>query len=298
MSVIYETDFKGIKLQRRGKVRDVYDLGDKLLIVATDRISAFDVIMRQPVPDKGKILSQISKFWFEKTAHIISNHLISTNLHEYPEILLLYKNSLKSRSMLVKKARPFPVECVVRGYLAGSGWKEYLQNHSVCGIALPEGLEQYGKLPDAIFTPATKAEHGHDENITFEQTAEIIGHDDAEFLKDISIKLYSFAHEYLWDRGIILADTKFEFGRTDSGEIILIDEALTPDSSRFWLKESWAPGKEQYNFDKQILRDYLESIAWDKTPPPPELPKEILYFTLEKYVQAYELITGQSWSAE
>lgn len=298
MSVIYETDFRAIKLQRRGKVRDVYDLGDKLLIVATDRISAFDVIMRQPVPNKGKILSQISKFWFEKTAHIISNHLISTNLDEYPELLLLYKNSLKSRSMLVKKAQPFPVECVVRGYLAGSGGKEYLQNQSVCGISLPEGLEQYGKLPAPIFTPATKADHGHDENITFEQTADIIGHDDAEFLKDISMKLYSFAHEYLWDRGIILADTKFEFGRIDSGEIILIDEALTPDSSRFWLKENWVPGKEQYNFDKQILRDYLESIAWDKTPPPPELPKEILYYTLEKYVQAYELITGQSWSAE
>ncbi len=298
MSVIYETNFKGLCLQRRGKVRDLYDLGDKLLIVATDRISAFDVIMRQPVPNKGKILSQISKFWFEKTAHIIPNHLISTKLEDYPDILLLYKNSLKSRSMLVTKATPFPIECVVRGYLAGSGWKEYLQNRTVCGISLPEGLEQYGILPEPIFTPATKAEHGHDENITFDRTVGIIGHDDAAFLKSISIKLYQFAHDYLFERGIILADTKFEFGRTDTGEIILIDEVLTPDSSRFWLKENWAPGKEQYNFDKQILRDHLESIAWDKTPPPPELPEEILYFTLEKYIQAYELITEKPWSAD
>lgn len=298
MAVVYETDLKGVKLLRRGKVRDVYDLGSELLIIATDRISAFDVIMSQPVPNKGKILSQISKFWFDKTAHIIPNHLISTNPDDYPDILLFHRNILKSRSMLVRKAVPFPIECVVRGYLAGSGWKEYQQNKTVCGIDLPDGLEQFGKLPVEIFTPATKAEHGHDENISFEQTVEIIGCDDAEFLRDISLKLYNFAHDYLLERGIILADTKFEFGRTDQGEIILIDEALTPDSSRFWLKESWEPGKEQYNFDKQILRDYLETIAWDKTPPPPELPKEILYFTLEKYIKAFELITGKDWSAE
>jgi phosphoribosylaminoimidazole-succinocarboxamide synthase len=298
MKALYETDLQGFDLVRKGKVRDVYDLGENLLFVATDRISAFDVIMRQPVPQKGAILSRISAFWFAQTQHLIKNHFQTMDVTEYPEKLMVYRKILKDRSMIVEKATPFPIECVVRGYLAGSGWKEYQLNHAVCGIDLPEGLVQYGQLPEPIFTPATKAESGHDENISYEQAVAIIGEQDASFLRDISLKIYKFAHEFLLQRGIILADTKFEFGKNAESEIILIDEVLTPDSSRFWLQESYKPGEEQYNFDKQILRDYLETIAWNKQAPAPELPDEILYFTLEKYKTAYELITGEIWKSE
>ncbi|MBE2189070.1 MAG: phosphoribosylaminoimidazolesuccinocarboxamide synthase [Desulfobulbaceae bacterium] len=298
MKALYETDLQGFNLVRKGKVRDVYDLGENLLFVATDRISAFDVIMRQPVPQKGAILSRISAFWFAQTGHLIKNHFQTMEVTEYPEKLAVYRKILKDRSMIVAKATPFPIECVVRGYLAGSGWKEYQSNRAVCGIDLPEGLVQYGQLPEPIYTPATKAESGHDENISFEQSTAIIGEKDASFLRDISLKIYKFAHEFMLQRGIILADTKFEFGKNSDGEIILIDEVLTPDSSRFWLKETYKPGEEQYNFDKQILRDYLETIAWNKQAPAPELPDEILYFTLEKYKKAYELITGDTWESE
>lgn len=286
-----------LNLFRKGKVREVYDLGDKMLFVVSDRISAFDVIMDQTVPGKGSILTAISEYWFSNTKQIIPNHFITSDVNDYPKDLIDSKHNdmLTGRSMLVGKAEPLAVEFVVRGYLAGSGWKEYKQNQTVCGIELPAGLQEFSKLPEPIFTPATKAETGHDENITFEQSAEIIGQDTAEYLKRISIELYNFAHNELESKGIILADTKFEFGKLNNGEYILIDEALTPDSSRFWLKSHYAPGIPQMNFDKQVLRDYLESIPWNKQYPPPVLPDDIIRKTLDKYIQAYEMITGQDW---
>ncbi len=293
--IVFETNLNELKIFRKGKVREVYEVDNLLLVIASDRISAFDVIMNEPVPEKGKILSQISKFWFENTKHIISNHYISSKIGEYPEICQQYSDVLDGRSMIVKKCNPLPIEFVVRGYLAGSGWKEYKTFGTVCGIKLDSGLQENQKLPYPIFTPATKAETGHDENINFEEMSKIIGIELSNKLKDISIELYNFGAEFLDKNGIILADTKFEFGIDENGEAILIDEALTPDSSRFWLKENYQIGKSQMNFDKQVLRDYLESINWNKMPPPPTLPEEIINKTLEKYKAAYRAITSENW---
>ncbi|MFZ9760221.1 MAG: phosphoribosylaminoimidazolesuccinocarboxamide synthase [Candidatus Kapaibacteriota bacterium] len=287
---ISHTNIPGIPLFRRGKVRDVYDLGNALLIIATDRISAFDVIMQDPIPGKGALLTELSLFWFEKTRHIIQNHIISTNPEEYPEILTPYRSLLEGRSMLVKKTKPLPIECVVRGYLAGSGWKEYQQNGKVCGIELPPGLQQSEQLMNPIFTPATKAEEGHDENISLEQAIELCGNRAIE-AKEYSLKLYSFAHDYAYKRGIILADTKFEFGVDEHGDLILIDEALTPDSSRYWLEERYQLGNQQENFDKQVLRDYLETLDWNKQAPSPLLPEHIIDAIRDKYQQAISILT-------
>lgn len=288
--IIYQTNFEDIELVRRGKVRDVYNIGEFLLFVASDRISAFDVIMNEPIPEKGKILTDISKVWFDKTKDIINNHFVSSDIKDFPEKCQKYANQLEGRSMIVSKCKPLPVECIVRGYVAGSGWKEYCKSNTICGIQIPAGLQEFEKLPEPIFTPSTKADEGHDENIGFEQAVDILGEEIANKVKQSSIDLYNFAAEYLERRGIILADTKFEFGIAENNEIILIDEALTPDSSRFWLKENYAPGKAQTNFDKQILRDYLESLDWNKQPPAPVLPDEIISGTLAKYQKALDMI--------
>lgn len=286
--VVFETNFEALVLKGRGKVRDIYDFGDRLLIVATDRISAFDVVMPNPIPDKGRILTQLSKFWFDFTKDIISNHLISASVEDFPESCQKYRESLQGRSMLVWKADPFPIECVVRGYLSGSGWEEYKKTGEVSGIKLPKGLMESSKLEEPIFTPATKAEIGqHDENITFEEVKRIVGENIAERLRNISLAIYKKAHDYAEKRGIIIADTKMEFGLKD-GEIILIDELLTPDSSRFWPKDEYKPGCPQKSFDKQFLRDYLTSINWNKTPPPPVLPQDVINKTREKYIEAYK----------
>lgn len=284
--IVINTELQGLKLLKRGKVRDVYDLGEYLLFIASDRISAFDVIMNQPVPEKGSVLTKISVYWFLNTAHIVKNHFITDNPSEYPEECKPYIELLEGRSMLVTKCKPLPVECVVRGYLAGSGWKEYKEKKTVCGIRLPNGLLEFSKIPAPIFTPSTKAESGHDQNISFEEMKKLIGAELAEKVSKISIDIYNFASEKLEKSNLILADTKFEFGLDENNELLLIDEVLTPDSSRFWLKEHYSPGKPQYNFDKQILRDYLESINWNKQPPPPELPAEIIEKTAEKYREA------------
>jgi phosphoribosylaminoimidazole-succinocarboxamide synthase len=288
-----KTEFAGVPAPTRGKVRDVYDLGDQLLIVVTDRISAYDVIMEEGIPGKGVVLNQISKFWFDKTRDIISNHVISTDVCDFPHAFHNYSDILEGRSMLVKKTNPLPVECVVRGYVAGSGWKEYQESQTICGIELPSGILESGKLEEPIFTPATKAEMGdHDENITFEQTVDIIGNEMAQKVRQVSIALYLRAREIADKKGIIIADTKFEFGTDlETGEIILIDEALTPDSSRFWPKEEYEPGRPQKSFDKQFVRDYLTSLNWDKTPPPPHLPHEVISGTSEKYREALSILT-------
>jgi phosphoribosylaminoimidazole-succinocarboxamide synthase len=287
-----------LNIFRKGKVREVYDLENEMLFVASDRISAFDVVMDQIIPDKGSILTGISEYWFKSTKHIIKNHFITSDPKNYPisKISNKHHDMLSGRSMLVKKAKPLAVEFVVRGYLAGGGWKEYKSDKSICGVKLPDGLVEYSKLTEPIFTPATKAETGHDENINFSQAADILGNDVAVKLRDISIELYSFAHNAMIDKGIILADTKFEFGFDDNNELMLIDEALTPDSSRFWLKSTYEPGKSQMNFDKQVLRDYLETLDWNKQYPPPVIPDEIIKKTREKYIHAYELITKNKWS--
>ncbi|MCX7880096.1 MAG: phosphoribosylaminoimidazolesuccinocarboxamide synthase [Ignavibacteria bacterium] len=292
-TALYKTDFPDLTLKNRGKVRDIYDLGEYLLFVATDRISAFDVVMNEPIPYKGKILTQISKFWLERTKEIIPNHFITDKIEEYPESCWKYRDSLEGRSMLVRKCKPLPIEAIVRGYIAGSGWKEYQKTRTICGIPLPEGLVEFEKLPFPIYTPSTKEEVGHDINVDFEYTKQVLGEELASRVRDVSLKLYEFASEFLEKNGLILADTKFEFGLIDGNELILIDEVLTPDSSRFWLKEDYAPGKPQYNFDKQVLRDYLESLNWDKTPPPPHLPEEIIAKIVEKYKEAYFRITGE-----
>lgn len=290
MKLMLKSDFKNLKLINVGKVREVYEVEDKILFVTSDRISAFDVIMDQPIPNKGAILSAISAFWFEKTKHIVKNHFITNEVAKYPQACQEYASELEGRSMLVKKCKPLPIECIVRGYVAGSGWKDYKKTGKICGIEIPSGLQEFEKLPEAIFTPSTKASEGHDENISFEQAAGIIGKEKADKIKEYSLALYKFAAEYLLSKGLVLADTKFEFGEDENGEIILIDEALTPDSSRFWLLEDYAPGKPQMNFDKQVLRDYLESIDWNKMPPPPVLPDEIINKTSEKYEIARERI--------
>lgn len=295
MSTVQTTALSTYPLFRRGKVRDVYDLGDRLLMVATDRISAFDVVMNEGIPDKGALLTSISLYWFERLGHVIPNHLLSTDVSTLPGLTDEERQMLAGRSMIVRKTRPLPVECVVRGYLAGSGWKEYQAAQTVCGIALPPGYRESSQLETPIFTPATKAEEGHDENISFERSAEILGQDIAQRVRDVSIALYNAAAEDVAGKGLILADTKFEFGIDESGQIILIDEALTPDSSRYWLASSYAEGTSQMNFDKQVLRDWLETTTWDKTPPPPALPAEVVQATRAKYIEAYERITGQQW---
>ena len=289
MNPMQTTNFPTLTLFRRGKVRDVYDLGDVLLIVATDRISAFDVVMDTPITGKGAILTALSSFWFDKTTHIIKNHIISTNPVEYPKECLPYLDQLQGRSMLVVKTKPLPIECVVRGYLAGSGWKEYQSSSTICGITLPPGLSESQQLPSPIFTPATKAEEGHDENITLVEAIHLCGESAVE-AKDISLKLYDFAYQYAAKRGIILADTKFEFGIDSHGELILIDEALTPDSSRYWLQESYHIGKTQENLDKQVLRDYLETLDWNKQYPSPPLPNEIVQAIIAKYQLALDYL--------
>ena len=278
---------------RRGKVRDVYDLGDTLLIVATDRISAFDVIMPNGIPDKGKILTAISLFWFKRFANFFQNHLIATEVADYPAKVQPYAEQLHGRSMLVKKAAVLPIECVARGYLAGSGWKEYQKTQSVCGVELPPGLRQCDMLPHPIFTPATKEETGHDINISFEETAQRIGAETAGTLRDRTLALYSLAAEYASSHGVIIADTKFEFGRLPDGKLILIDEVLTPDSSRFWPASVYQPGQDQPSYDKQFVRNYLETLNWNKTPPGPVLPEEVVRKTREKYLEAYERLTGE-----
>ncbi|MEJ5286124.1 MAG: Phosphoribosylaminoimidazole-succinocarboxamide synthase [Candidatus Kapaibacterium sp.] len=293
MKTIYQANFPDIPLRNRGKVRDIFDLGDSLLFVATDRISAFDVVMNEPVPYKGAILTQISKFWLEKTKSIIPNHFVTDNIDEYPDVCKKYKDDLLGRSMIVKKCKPLPIEAIVRGYIAGSGWKEYQKSRTICGIPLPEGLVEFQKLPEPIYTPSTKEEVGHDINVNFEYTVDVLGEELANRVREVSLDLFKFASEYLEERGLILADTKFEFGLDENGQLILIDEVLTPDSSRFWLKEDYAPGKPQYNFDKQVLRDYLESLNWNKVPPPPPLPNEVINKIVEKYKEAYHRILGK-----
>jgi phosphoribosylaminoimidazole-succinocarboxamide synthase len=292
-NVISLTEFKSLTLKGRGKVRDIYDLGDRLLIVATDRISAFDVVMPNPIPDKGRVLTQLSKFWFDLTQEIVPNHVVSTDVLKFPKECQAYQESLRDRSMLVVKAEPLPVECVVRGYLSGSGWLEYQKAGEVCGVRLPKGLLESSKLGEPIFTPATKAEVGlHDENITFEKVEKIVGKDLAHQLKSLSLTVYQKARDFAEQRGILIADTKMEFGIKD-GKLLLIDELLTPDSSRFWPKNGYQPGGSQKSFDKQFLRDYLLSLKWDKSPPAPELQKDIIQKTREKYLEAYERLVGK-----
>jgi len=291
-SVVYETALPGLKLAKRGKVRDMYDLGDTLLMVATDRLSAFDVIMPDPIPDKGKVLTQISLFWFDLLKPLIHNHVISGNTEDYPLSCKPYRDILRGRSMLVKKAEAIPVECVVRGYLSGSGWKDYSESGAVCGIALPRGMKESDRLPEPLFTPSTKEEVGvHDVNIDFKETARRIGRTLAEKIKALSLELYKKGAELADKQGIIIADTKFEFGLIGN-EIILIDEVLTPDSSRFWPKSSYTPGGPQKSFDKQYVRDYLTSVSWNKKPPAPSFPEEVIENTRQKYALALKHLTG------
>ena len=289
--VALNTDFKDLTLLSRGKVRDIYDLNDMLLIVATDRISAFDVILPNGIPYKGKVLSQMSAYWFEVMGELAPHHLISIDTKDFPSVCQKYESSLKGRSMLVKKAKPLPVECVVRGYLAGSGWKEYQDGGSICGIPIKEGLRESSQLEEPIFTPATKAELGdHDENITFEKAKEIVGDKLAERLKEVSLALYKRGSTMARKKGIIISDTKFEFGLLNE-DLILIDEVLTPDSSRFWPEDEYEPGRSQKSFDKQFVRDYLLTLTWDKTPPGPNLPEEIIKKTSERYLEAFRRLT-------
>ena len=291
--VVSRTDFKNLHLKGRGKVRDIYDLGDRLLIVATDRISAFDVVMPNPIPDKGKVLTQLSKFWFDMTKGIVPNHIISTDVRDFPEECRPYQEILRDRSMLVVKTQPLPIECVVRGYLSGSGWEEYRKTGEVCGIQLPKGLAESSKLEEPIFTPATKEEIGlHDENITFERVETIVGKELAQRLKFLSLAIYKKARDFAEGKGILIADTKMEFGVKD-GRLLLIDELFTPDSSRFWPKDDYRPGGSQKSFDKQFLRDYLLSIRWNKNPPAPQLPEDIVRKTRGKYLEAYERLVGR-----
>jgi phosphoribosylaminoimidazole-succinocarboxamide synthase len=289
---VLQLELPGIKKLKSGKVREIFDLGDRLLFVASDRISAFDVIMPNGIPRKGEVLTQISYFWFAQTQTFQPNHLLSQSDSPLPDNLKPFADKVARRSMIVKKAEPLTIECVVRGYLAGSGWKEYREQQSVCGIKLPSGLKESSELPEPIFTPATKAVSGHDENIPFAKAAEMVGADVAERVKSASLKIYNFARDYAGKRGIIIADTKFEFGVMD-GELILIDEVLTPDSSRFWPADLYEPGKPQPSFDKQFVRDYLETLDWDKTPPGPLLPADVVAKTTAKYLDAYERLTGK-----
>jgi len=291
MGVILETSLP-LALRGRGKVRDVYDLGDKLLIIATDRISAFDSVLPNGIPYKGEVLNKLSAYWFGETRNIIPNHMLTIDVKKYPKELQEHAKTLEGRSMLVDKAQTIPIECVVRGYLSGSGWREYKINQGICGVKLPAGLVESDKLPEAIFTPTTKAESGHDLNVTFEEVEEKIGKETAWKIRDATLRIYTQAQRKVEGKGIIIADTKFEFGIKD-GRVIFIDEALTPDSSRFWPVESYKPGGPQMSYDKQYVRDYLEEIRWNKEPPAPELPDNVVYETSMKYVEAYEIITGR-----
>lgn len=292
-AALLQSSVNELPLLKRGKVRDVYEVDNNhLLIVATDRISAFDCILPTAIPRKGEVLTALSRFWFEKLQHVVPNHLVKDDSTVLPHHIV--EGGLDRRSMLVRKTKVFPVECVVRGYLAGSGWKDYLRTGSVCGHKLPDNLLESAELPEPIFTPSTKAEEGHDENISEDVVRNMLGHETAARLRNVSLRLYKEAREYARQRGIIIADTKFEFGRDSSGEIILIDEALTPDSSRFWPAETYSPGKSQPSFDKQFVRDYLETLEWNKQPPAPPLPEEISKATTERYLEAYRLLTGES----
>jgi phosphoribosylaminoimidazole-succinocarboxamide synthase len=289
-AVVQETSLAGLQLRGRGKVRDIYDLGNRLLIVATDRLSAFDVVLPTPIPEKGRVLTQLSVFWFEKLHNIVPHHLLTTT--DFTGELAPHAEVLRGRAMLVRKTEPLPIECVVRGYLSGSGWKEYKAGGRVCGIPLPAGLRESDKLPQPIFTPATKAQTGHDENIAFEQAAERVGDGVALRLREVSLEIYRQAAAYAAARGIIIADTKFEFGLAGD-DLVWIDEALTPDSSRFWPADQYEPGKGQPSFDKQYVRDYLERIGWSKQPPAPALPADVVAATSEKYREAYRRLTGR-----
>jgi phosphoribosylaminoimidazole-succinocarboxamide synthase len=290
MKVLWETQFAGLAPAARGKVRDIYDLGDKLLIVATDRLSAFDVVLPTPIPDKGRVLTQLSLFWFNLLKDVIPNHILSAT--EFPAPFDRFEDELAGRSMVVRKTQPLPIECVVRGYVSGSAWKDYRTTGRICGIPLPSGLSESDRLPEPLFTPATKAVSGHDENISFEQAASLVGKDLAEKVRAISLELYGRAAAYAEPRGIILADTKFEFGLLNN-ELIWIDEALTPDSSRFWPAAHYSPGGPQSSFDKQFVRDYLERMQWPKTPPGPALPPEVVEATRAKYREAYRILAGR-----
>lgn len=293
-ATLLQTSFTDLQLVRRGKVRDVYAVDNNhFLIVATDRISAFDCVLPTPIRRKGEVLTALSRFWFEKLSDVVPNHMVTTDVKEMPAVVQRQSDELNGRSMMVRRADVFPVECVVRGYLSGSGWKDYLRTGEVCGHKLPAGLEESAELPEPIFTPATKAEEGHDENISEERVREILGDEITEFLRDTSLGLYREARDYALGRGIIIADTKFEFGRDQDGKVILVDEALTPDSSRFWPHESYSPGKSQPSFDKQFVRDYLDTLNWGKQPPAPAIPPEIAEATTARYLEAYKLITGR-----
>jgi len=291
MSII-QTNLPGVKLHGRGKVRDIYDLGEYYLIVATDRLSAFDVVLPTPIPDKGKVLTQMSAFWFSHFNESVPNHVVSTNVDEYPVAVRSFRDQIEGRSMLVKKAKVFPVECVARGFLTGSGLKDYNKTGKVCGITLPAGLRDSDRLPEPLFTPSTKAEKGHDENISEAEAGKLIGADNIQKLKELTLSVYSRAVELASKRGIIICDTKFEFGVID-GKISIVDEMLTPDSSRFWPADQYSPGKPQPSFDKQFVRDYLERIGWNKQPPAPELPKDIVESTSAKYREALKILTGR-----
>jgi phosphoribosylaminoimidazole-succinocarboxamide synthase len=293
---LLQIELPGIRKLKSGKVREIFDLGDRLLLVATDRISAFDCIMPNGIPHKGEVLTQISFFWFDRFAALVPNHLLVRVNNPLPLALKPFASQLDHRSMVVKKATPLAIECVVRGYLAGSGWKEYRQSQTVCGLKLPPGLQESSELPEPIFTPATKAESGHDENISFAQAEQIVGAEIAAQARDLSLSIYTNAREYARQRGIIIADTKFEFGLFD-GRLILIDEVLTPDSSRFWPADQYQPGRGQPSFDKQFVRDYLETLDWNKTPPAPALPADIVARTQAKYFEAYERLTGRKLDA-
>lgn len=290
--ILIQTDLPELTLHARGKVRDLYTVGDHLLFVATDRISAFDYVLASGIPEKGRVLTQLSLFWFDFLKNVVNNHLVTADVKEYPAPLQKYADDLRGRSMLVAKAQMIDIECVARGYLSGSGWKEYQQTGAVCGIKLPAGLKESDKLPEPIFTPATKALSGHDENISFEEMAKRTGKELAEKLRDLTLNIYKTAADYALGRGIIIADTKFEFGHTSQG-LILADEVLTPDSSRFWPAETYKAGKAQESFDKQFVRDYLETIKWNKQPPAPALPDDVARKTSEKYIQAYKVIAGR-----
>jgi phosphoribosylaminoimidazole-succinocarboxamide synthase len=292
MAAITQTDLPGIKLHARGKVRDIYDLGEHFLIVATDRLSAFDVVLPTPIPNKGKVLTQMSAFWFDHFKNSVPNHVVSTDVKDYPKNVQAFRDQLEGRSMLVKKAQVFPIECVARGFLTGSGLKDYQKTGQVCGIPLPDGLRDSDRLPQAIFTPSTKAATGHDENISEERAGQIIGEDNIKRLKELTLSLYTRGVEYALTRGIIICDTKFEFGTID-GKISIVDEMLTPDSSRFWPADKYSPGKAQPSFDKQFVRDYLEKIGWNKQPPAPALPDDIVNATSAKYVEALRVLTGR-----
>jgi phosphoribosylaminoimidazole-succinocarboxamide synthase len=294
--ILLQTDFSDLKLHARGKVRDLYVLDGQLLFVATDRISAFDYVLETGIPEKGRVLTQLSLFWFDFLKDTVNNHLITANVEQYPAPLNKHAEQLRGRSMLVTRAKMVEIECVARGYLSGSGWKEYQQTGAVCGIKLPAGLRESDKLPQPIFTPATKALSGHDENISFEEMCKVTGRELAEQLRDLTLAIYKKAADYAATQGIIIADTKFEFGHTDRG-LVLADEVLTPDSSRFWPADKYQPGRAQESYDKQFVRDYLESVKWNKQPPAPALPEEVARKTSEKYIQAYKVLAGRELPA-